>query len=46
MISKTKGIALIALLVLVGSAILSACGGAGPTGNIKGPYMIYFYAKW
>ena len=46
MTSKTQMVALMALLVLVGGMILSACGGTGPAGDIKGPYMIYFYAKW
>jgi len=44
---KVKVVALLTLLMFIGSGILCACGGTEPSVNLeKGPYMLYFYAKW
>lgn len=38
--------ALVALLLIVGSGILAACGGLGAIRPPEGPGMLYFYAEW
>ena len=42
---RGRAAALVILLLLVGSGILTACGGSGSQ-RVDGPHMLYFYAEW